>query len=220
MSPAAARSSGRPFSCSAKSVVGPAPDEVREAASRVRDVCARIGVSSIRISTGARGCRRSGSRSIRRAPARWVSPAGYRPDAADAGGRGDGDDAEGRREPGRRRRPRDGGRARRARPGRGSDGRLTRRRGCAGRAGRARHPHDGGADHLAHGSGSGGDRGGGCRRRRPAARRLPVVVGDARADPRSAAAGNAHRNGRGDRGIRRRATVRSSSCSRSWSSPC
>lgn len=92
-------------------------------------------------------------------------------------------------------------RARRARPARGFNGRHARRNAGARRSGRARHPHDRRADHLAQGSRSCRHGARRRRRRRAAAGRLPVLVAQARIDPRISAAWRAHRNGRGDRRV-------------------
>ena len=106
-------------------------------------------------------------------------------------------------------------RARRARPARGFDRRHARRSAGARRSGRARHPHDRRADHLAQGPRGRGHRARRRRRRRAAARRLAGRCG--RSSHRSA---NRCRlaiasKWAGRSRSRRRATARSSCSSRS-----
>ena len=197
-------------------VVGPEPDVVREAAERVRDVMRADGrLIDPHLNWGEKMPSLKLEVDQARARALGLDAARHRSDAADFGRGRDRHHAQGRRGAGRCRRPRHSERARRARPARGLDRRHARRDAGAGRAGGARHPHDRGADHLAQGSRGRRHRACRRRRRRAAARRLALVVAEARIDPRIAAAGLSHRIGRGDRGVRRKATARSSPSSRS-----
>ena len=153
-------------------------------------------------------------------PRAGADAARYRADPADPGRRRDGDDNSRRRGARRRRRPRHPQRARRARSDRRSHHRRAQRRRGSRRPGRPRRADHGGADHLAPESPNRHDRAVRRRQRRAASGRFARAVVEARIDPRKPPAGRPHRDGRRDRGNRRRATHRSSSCSRSWSSRC
>ena len=159
-------------------VVGPEPDVVRDAATRVRDVMrADPRLIDPHLNWGEKMPSLRLEVDQARARALGFDAAGHCSDAADLGRRGDRHDAEGRRGAGRRRRPRRAERARRARPARGFNGRHARRDAGARRSGRARHPHDRRADHLAQGSRSRGHGARRRRRRRAAAGRLAGPCG-------------------------------------------